>query len=156
NQQIGVGVGAVVGDAVTNVLVRVLLVGDDLGQQTLGAGQLFHAARRRYETNLLIRQLFQSRMFEVRHGLHSFAIAGRAALGSRDRSGQRRRAGSSGATVFGSLPLLLFPSLSAEPAASYFVRWGHPLPTEKRLNFSPQTCRRFRVYLLDTPTRVRG
>jgi hypothetical protein len=83
DEQVGVGVGAELGDPVTDELVRVVPARLDLGQKPLGTGQLFEALRRGREADLLLSQLFQGRRLEllqqrldrrnlgVRHGNHS-------------------------------------------------------------------------------------
>jgi hypothetical protein len=49
------GVGAIIGDAEADKLVRIAFSGVDFRQQFLGPAQLFQPARRRSEANLLIR-----------------------------------------------------------------------------------------------------
>ena len=59
DQQVRVCVGAVLGDTVTNVLIRIVPARLDLGQESLSGSHLRLPASRRRKASLLLRKLLQ-------------------------------------------------------------------------------------------------
>ncbi len=65
----------IIRDAPANEWVRIAFARIDLRQEAFGPDELLGPASGRGETNLLIRQLFQGRIFEASHSHHSFTAS---------------------------------------------------------------------------------
>ena len=74
DEQFGIRVRPVIGDAETNVLVRIRLGRLHFRKEPFGARKLGQTSRRRRKSNLLIRQLLQSWVPEIAHRFRSFVV----------------------------------------------------------------------------------
>jgi hypothetical protein len=71
DQESGIGIRAIIGYPETDELVGIRAARVNFSQQLFGTLKLFEPARRRRETNLLVRQLLQCLVLIGCHGMHS-------------------------------------------------------------------------------------
>src|SRR5262249_2386157 len=113
DQEVGVGVGAILRDAEADELVGVELLRVNLGQELLRTSPLFWTAGRRGVSHLLVGQLLQGRVLEACHAYPSFPLKPVQPACEGQTTGRSGSASSFWLLFLACLPLLPHPGLSA-------------------------------------------
>jgi hypothetical protein len=113
DEQVGIGVGPVIGDPEADKLIGIIFVRVDFGQETLRTRQLLQPPGRRGEPHLLIRQLLQGVKLESAHN-HQL-LSDRKHVWCRAAAYDRRLAKARGSAEFPPSPTI--PLMLLSPVA---------------------------------------